>query len=180
MNRIASLILFVASLMFLILSCGPKKTKEQLLAEADQYKNEENFKEAIITYQQFVHDYPQANGADSILFQIGQIYSNNLTDFPSSIEAHKQLVEKYPKSKIRAQSLFMIGYHYANNVTDLEKAREFYELFLDKYPDHELSSSVKWELDHLGQDINEIDFLTTETVEKTQEETSTSNPKNNK
>lgn len=180
MNRIASLIVIMGSLLFLVLSCGPKKTKEQLLAEADQYKKEENFKEAITTYQQFVHDYPKANGADSILFQIGQIYSNNLADFASSIEAHKQLVEKYPNSKIRAQSLFMIGYHYANNVTDLEKARESYEMFLEKYSDHELSSSVKWELEHLGQDINEIEFLKTETLEQNEEETSTSNPQNTK
>jgi len=178
MNRFASSVLILWAVLFFISSCGPKKTKEQLYAEALQYEREENFKEAIKTYQIIVDEYPQAKFADSVLFNIGQIYSNNLTDFESSIEAHKSLIKKFPKSKIRAQSLFMIGYHYANNINDLEKAREYYQKFLETYPDNELSTSVQWELDHLGQDINEIEFLKNEPVEEVKQESTTSDIKN--
>ena len=53
----------------------------------------------------------------------------------------------------------MIGFIYANSVSDTAKAREAYTIFLKKYPDHELVSSVKWELAHLGKDINQIPEL---------------------
>ncbi|MDZ7262494.1 MAG: tetratricopeptide repeat protein, partial [candidate division KSB1 bacterium] len=63
---------------------------------------------------------------------------------------------------------FMIGYLYANEIKDLDKARSAYQVFLEKYPENELVPSVKWELDHLGKDISEIEFLvdTTKVVEK--------------
>ncbi len=59
----------------------------------------------------------------------------------------------------------MIGYHYANSIGELDSAKVYYQKFIDKFPDNELVNSVKWELDHLGQDINDIDFLQTDTPE---------------
>lgn len=179
MNRIASLIIIVGALIVLMVSCGQKKTKEQLYAEAQKYEREENFKEAIRVYEIIVENYPQVDFADSALFQIGQVYSNNLSDFENSIKAHKRLIEKYPTSKFTSKSLFMIGFHYANNVNDLENARLYYEKFLQDFPADELSSSVKWELDHLGQDINEIEFLKSEKAEETKTQPSSSNPQGN-
>ena len=82
------------------------------------------------------------------------------------------LIEKYPDSKYAVQSLFMIGFIYANNIKDLEKAKEYYSKFIEKHPDSELVTSVQWELDHLGEDINEIDFLKQD--EGTEESTSQS------
>jgi len=159
MNRVASLTVIIGLALFLVVSCGPRKTKEQLYAEAQQFEKQEDFKGAIKVYEQLIKDYPESQTADSILFRIGQIYSNNLADFENAIKVHQRLIEKYPDSKISAQSLFMIGYHYANSINDTAQARKYYEKFLEKYPDHVLASSVQWELDHLGQDINEIDFL---------------------
>jgi len=178
MNRIASLTLIMGLVLFVVISCGSKKTKEQLYAEAMQFERQENFKEAIITYEQLIKDYPHSNYADSTLFKIGQIYSNNLADFEQAIDAHKRLIKKYPDSKMSAQSLFMIGYHYANSISDTAEARTYYEKFLTKYPKHQLASSVQWELDHLGQDINEIDFLKTDTIEETEQDSGALKPKN--
>jgi hypothetical protein len=53
----------------------------------------------------------------------------------------------------------MIGYIYANHLKDFEKARNHYNQFLEKYPQHELTTSVQWEIDHLGKDISEIDIF---------------------
>ena len=163
MNRIASLALLFVFILMLVISCGQKKTKEQLYAEALRYERDENFEEAINTLEQIVDNYPQDLAIDSVLFRVGQIYSNNLSDFENSVKTHESLIEKCPDSKLAAQSLFMIGYHYANNIGDLDKARTYYEKFVEQHPDNELANSVKWELDHLGQDINEIDFLQTDT-----------------
>lgn len=166
MSRIASLVLIFGLVLLISIGCGPKKTKEQLYAEALKYEREENFKEAINTYEQIVKEYPTSNSSDSILFKIGQIYANNLTDFEDAIAAHERLIEKYPDSKLSAHSLFMIGFHFNNNVSDTVSARKYYEKFLEKYPNHELASSVKWELNNLGKDPNEIDFLQSEPLER--------------
>ena len=178
MNRIASLIVFITLSFFLITSCGPKKTKEQLYAEALEFEKKENFKEAIATYEQLLKNYPQIDSADSILFKIGQMYSNNLLDFQHAIDAHKQLIKKYPNSKFSAQSLFMIGYHYANSISDTVEARKYYEKFLEQYPEHELAKSVQWELNYLGKDINEIDFLKSGTFGETKQDSDSSKPSN--
>ena len=166
MNRIASLAITFFLLSLFIFSCGQKKTVEQLSAEAKRYERDEQFKEAITTFEQIVQNYPDAANIDSVLFRVGQIYSNNLTDFNSSVFTHERLVKKYPNSRLAAQSLFMIGYHYANNIGNLDSAKVYYEKFIQQYPDNELVNSVKWELEHLGQDINEIDFLKTESPSK--------------
>lgn len=178
MNRIASLMLLIGMMLFLIINCGTKKTKEQLYAEAQQFEKQENFKEAITVYEQILKDYPNTGVADSILFAVGQMYSNNLLDFQQAVEVHKQLIKKYPHSKYSAQSLFMIGYHYANSISDTTEARKYYSKFLEQYPEHELASSVKWELNYLGKDINEIDFLKSAPIEEARPDTGASQPKN--
>jgi len=178
MNRIASLILILGMGVFLIINCGPKKTKEQFYAEANEFEKHEKFKEAIVVYEQLIKNYPRADFADSILFIVGQMYSNNLLDFQQAVDVHKQLIKKYPDSKYSAQSLFMIGYHYANSISDTTEARKYYEKFLEQYPEHELANSVRWELDFLGKDINEIDFLKGGSVEETDQDSGSSKPKN--
>jgi len=165
MNRVASLIITSFLILLFVISCGQKKTKEQLYAEAKRYERNEQFEEAIKTFEELVKGYPEAANVDSVLFWIGQIYSNSLTDFNSSVKTHARLIEQCPESRLAAQSLFMIGYHYANNIGNLDSAKVYYQEFIDKYPDNELVNSVKWELEHLGQDINEIDFLKAESPE---------------
>ena len=170
MNRIASLILILGLGLILIVNCGPKKTKEQLYAEASEFEKDENFKEAIVVYEQLIKDYPRIDIADSLLFIVGQIYSNNLLEFENAVDAHKRLVKKYPDSRFSAQSLFMIGYHYANSISDTVEARRYYEKFLAQYPEHELATSVQWELNFLGKDINEIEFLKSGSFEEVEQD----------
>lgn len=177
MNRVASLAITLGMILILFISCGERKTKEQLDAEALRYVREENYKEAIKTYELMAEKYPQPSFADSVLFHIAQIYSNNLSDFESSIAAHKRLMEKFPASKYSLQSLFLIGFHYNNNVKDTVNARLYYEKFLAQYPNHELVTSVEWELKHLGKDPNEIEFLKTESPDEANSQQSSANTK---
>ena len=53
----------------------------------------------------------------------------------------------------------MVGYIYANILNDTKSAQIEYESFLNKFPDHELSPSVKFEIDYLGKSIEEIPAL---------------------
>ncbi len=157
--RITSFLVIGLFLFGLVSGCGKRMTKEQMFALAEKYELEENFDAAIKMYTKILKKYGDTERADQAQYKLALIYSNNLNNFEKSIETHLELISKFPDSKFAAQSLFMIGFIYANNVNDLDKAREYYEKFLEKYPEHELVNSVKWELDHLGQDINEIEFI---------------------
>jgi outer membrane protein assembly factor BamD (BamD/ComL family) len=86
--------------------------------------------------------------------------------YQESINAYQKLISVYPESKFAPQSQFMVGFIYANEFKDLDKAKAAYEKFLEKYPDHEMAKDAKWELDHLGKDINDIEDLLGESGEE--------------
>jgi hypothetical protein len=44
----------------------------------------------------------------------------------------------------------------ANSLENLEEAKKYYTLFVEKYPDHELADDAQYELNTLGQDINDL------------------------
>ena len=56
----------------------------------------------------------------------------------------------------------MIGYIFANHIQDYDAAREAYQKYLDNYSNDEMAKDARWELDHLGQDIDSIEELTTQ------------------
>ncbi len=78
-----------------------------------------------------------------------------------ALEAFKTHVQNCPESEQASRCAFMIGFIYANDLQDTLKAREAYQEFLSKYPtaDEGLRASAEWELQHLGSDISEVDFL---------------------
>ncbi len=80
-----------------------------------------------------------------------------------AVKMYEQLITSFPDSSNQnyKKSLFMTGFLYANDekVKDLEKAKKIYTDFIVKWPDDDLVKTVKWELDHLGKDINEIENL---------------------
>jgi TolA-binding protein len=168
MFKIGVYFIIASIIVSLIIGCGEKQTKEQLFALSEKLEKDEKFNDAIVSYQKLIKKFPSSNFADQSQYKIALIYSNNLNDFDKSINAHNVLIEQYPNSKYVAQSIFMIGFIYANNLNNLEKAKEYYNQFLQKYPNHELVNSVKWELDHLGKDINDIDFLKQDSVKANQ------------
>lgn len=159
MRRIIPFCLIFAIIFPLFNSCGKKVSEEDLYAQAQEYEKKEDFKMAIRTYEKLARSFPTGKRGAEALFKAAIIYANNLKDLKKSIEMHQKVVENYPKSNYAPQAQFMIGFLYANEIKDYEKAREAYNLFLRRYPNHELVASVKWELENMGKDINEIDFL---------------------
>lgn len=93
-------------------------------------------------------------GEDDYLHE-AQKYLNN-GRYYESIALYEEFLERFPKSNFAPKSLFMSGFIYANNLGDYENARKCYELFLERYPNHELSTSVRWEIENLGTDVNEL------------------------
>jgi tetratricopeptide (TPR) repeat protein len=79
--------------------------------------------------------------------------------FKESLKYYEKLLKDFPTSPNHAKSLFMAGFVCANHLKNIDKAKRYYEEFLQKYPNHELSVSVKFELEHLGKDPAELPLL---------------------
>lgn len=149
-------VIFLAIL--LIAGCGEKLTEEQMRANAANLEAEAQYEDAAKAYEILIKKHSNSTLVDKDLYRLAVIYANNLQLFEKSINTYQRIVDEYPKSQYVIQSTFMIGYRYANDLKDIEKAKVAYQNFMENYPEHELASSVQWELEHLGQDISEIDL----------------------
>ena len=92
----------------------------------------------------------------TLQYIIGDIYLNDLKDFENSLIEYKKVGEMFPGTPQEPESLFMIGYIYSNIIKDIDRGKEEYQSFLKRFPNHELTSSIKFELEFLGKDIKEI------------------------
>ena len=140
--------------VLLTTACSKKLSEQELLSQAKQFEQQENHQEALVTYEKLVREYPEGDSTDQILQKIAFIYYNNVNDFHKAIEYHDHLIKDFPESKFVPQARFMIGFIYANDLKDYDMARTRYNEFLEKHPGNELAESVKWELEHMGQDVN--------------------------
>ncbi len=80
----------------------------------------------------------------------------NQEKYETAIKDFKMIIEYYPKGENTPKATFMIGYIYANNIENYEAAKKYYELFIEKYPKHDLADDATYELQTLGQDINDL------------------------
>ena len=133
--------------------------QDKLLAEIAKYETHEQFNEALVLYHALLERFPKYEKRDEVLQKVGLISLNNQEQYQRAIDAYQRLLQDYPDSKHAAQAQFMIGYIYANHLKNLDQARAAYTTFKQKYPQHELTPSVEWELEHLGKDISELDFI---------------------
>lgn len=150
------LLIFTVGLM---VGCSKKMSEEQLYAEAQKLEAQEDVDMLIKVYEELVDRFATSQKADQVLYKLALIYQNNKQDFAEAIACHERLMKDYPQSRYVAQSHFMTAFIYANDIKDFDKARLAYNSFIEAYPEHELVPSVKWELEHLGQDISKIDIF---------------------
>lgn len=138
-----------------VFNCGNTETEAELREQAQRFEKEEAFQDAIATYEKQLKYHPEGEFADEALHKVAFLYYNSRNDFEKAIELHKELIKDYPKSRFVSQARFMLGYINANDLKDYDAAKVAYEEFLEYHSNSELAESVKWELEHLGQDINQ-------------------------
>ena len=83
-------------------------------------------------------------------------------NFAEAIATYRKLAKEFPNSKQAANSQFMIGYIFANHLNDFEQAKIELNRFIDEYKtvaDSGLIAGARFELEHLGQSIDEIPIL---------------------
>jgi tetratricopeptide (TPR) repeat protein len=138
-----------------------KMPDERLMEKGKKYEQKQKFKEALAQYEKLVSQFPKSPKVPAALYNMGNVYMYGLQDYPKAVETFTQITETYSDTlRLVAQSQFLIGFVYNNFAPDTAKARAAYLKFLEKYPKHELAASVKWEVEHLGKDINSDPMFT--------------------
>lgn len=132
--------------------------QEKLLAEVKSHETREDLEALVILYATFLKRFPDYAQNDDVLQKLAWSYHNR-QEFQKAISTYQRLLEEKPQSTHAAQAQFMVGYIYANEIKDLDRARQAYTAFQQKYPQHDLSDDVAFELEHLGKDINDFNFL---------------------
>jgi len=77
-------------------------------------------------------------------------------NYEVALDNFKKIVEYYPQGQKAAEASFMLGFINANDLKNLEEAEKYYKEFIKKHPDHELADDAQYELNTLGQDINDL------------------------
>ena len=149
--------LLIVLLMFY--GCDTSSSPEKLFSKANVERSQSNFKKAAKILRNLVN----SDADEEILVKsnllLAEIFYHDLKDFNRAIEEYDNFCKSFPSHKNAASSLFMQGFIYHNSLSDLQMAEKLYLKFLDEYPDHELALSVRWELDNLGKNIDEIPFF---------------------
>ena len=159
MKRIFSPLLLIVGAALVLNSCGKKMTEQDYYDQAKALEQNEEFEKAAETYLTLYKRFPAGEHGDEALFRAAIIQDNALKKPEMAVETLRRLLRAFPKSDYVPQAQFMIGFIYANSIKNYDKARQEYQKFLQDFPNNELVSSVKWELQNMGKDINQLDFL---------------------
>ena len=158
MKKLFAVLAILTLAIVMITGCG-KNGDVKLLEKAKTYEENEQFDQAIASYEKLIKDYPDSPNCAEAMYRAGLVYTNGMQNFETAINTFSTVIDTFPQSPFAAHSQFMIGFIYANSLSDTVNAKVAYEAFLSKYPDNDLVPSVEWELQYLGKDINDIPEL---------------------
>ena len=91
------------------------------------------------------------------LFSLAQ-QAENEENFEKAIDFYSILLRKYPNNEHNYKAQFMIGFIYSEELKDYDKAREAMQKVADNYPDCDLADDARWMLEHMGEDLEKMDF----------------------
>ena len=147
-------------LIALLAGCGEQQTPTELWEQGITLTEQEEFNQAEETFKELLsrETIPDTLRAKTN-FTLADLYLNNMKKYQDAQQRYRKVVEEYPASEWGAKAQFMLGYMYANYVNDYEQAKEEYQRFLDIYPTDPLAEAVDFEMRHLGESLDDLDFL---------------------
>ncbi len=145
--------------LLMLYGCDTSSSPKKLFSKANVERSQNNYKKAAKILRNLIN----SDADEEILVKsnllLAEIFYHDLKDFNQAIQEYGNFCRAFPDHKNAASSLFMQGFIYHNSLSDLQMAEKLYLKFLDEYPDHELALSVRWELDNLGKNIDEMPFF---------------------
>ena len=127
-----------------------------LFIKSEFLRNNNNPVGALKALETLVSYFPEANQLAQAHYAIADIYLVNYREEEKAVELFKNISAEFSDTPQGPHAQFMAGYINANMIGNLENAKKEYEHFLEKYSDHDLASSVEFELGYLGQNIDDI------------------------
>lgn len=91
------------------------------------------------------------------LFSLAQQAEND-ENFEKAIDFYSILLKKYPNNEHNYKAQFMIGFILSEELNEYDKAREAMQKVVDNYPDCDLADDARWMLDHMGEDLEKMEF----------------------
>lgn len=150
-------------LVILVTSCGKRHDSPgALLRQAKTYITEAKYTDAVTSLRDLIERYPDDPAAAEAQYMLGDTFMAYAKDFEQAVKEYGMVVSTYPESRFAMNAQFMLGYVCANFISDSAKAKQEYEKFLKLYSDQAdsgLVQSVRFELENLGKDLNEIPKL---------------------
>ncbi len=152
------LVILLTLLVFAAGSCD-RRSASQMYTDAETQISKDKFEDAAKTFQKLEKKYPDNELAAKSAYRLAELYMNNIQDLSKAIQVYRHVADVYPQSAYGPKSRFMAGFLLANNTSRFDEAKTEYKRFLADYADNELASAVKFELDNLGKDIDDIPQL---------------------
>lgn len=75
------------------------------------------------------------------LFNIGEVYRNDLKDYPLAIEAYKDLIRRYPDSEIKVPAYYSI-YKVYTEQGDIAQANTYKNMIIRNYPESQYAKVI--------------------------------------
>ena len=91
------------------------------------------------------------------LFELAQQAEND-GDFKEAIDLYTMLLQKYPQNEHNYKAQFMIGFIYSEELNDLDQAKDAMQKVVDNYSDCDLADDARWMLDHMGENLEQMEF----------------------
>lgn len=137
-------------------------TASEMLALARSFLDDKHYTEAVSGLRYLISQFPGSSEAPEAQYMLGDTYMAYTKDFEQAIKEYRKVLDNYAESRIAPNAQFMIGYIYANFLYDYVRAKEAYEKFLRDFSyrvDEDLIESVRFELENLGKDLEEMPTL---------------------
>ncbi len=91
------------------------------------------------------------------LFDLAQQAEND-GNFKKAVDLYTMLLEKYPQNEHNYKAQFMIGFICSEELKDYDQARMAMQKVVELYPDCDLADDAQWMLDHMGKNLEDIEF----------------------
>lgn len=153
--------LYLSGLLAIVLvtACGGPGTAEEYWQRAETRLASREYAAALKNLSRLVDKFPDSPLVPQTYFKIADIYLNGTRQLDLALVSFQETADLFPELEYGVKSLFMVGFVQANYMQEHELAREAYQTFLDRYPNHELVTSVTFELENLGKEVEDIEAL---------------------
>jgi len=110
-----------------------------------------NYYEAIGFYQQYLNGTSDRNGLAEALYEIAQIYENNLKDYRKAISLYQDILSKFSTSRVKriAAAQFGLGRAYERN-REMQNALAAYRDLMEHFPCCEFYDEAKERIEHIN------------------------------